>query len=184
MEHQDHHQHAKRHDQHFYDSFLLVFGALFVFTVAVYWIATAIADNEPGAYNRGGAVQEQLIDQRLAPIGDVHIAGSSATQTASPAPAPTGGSDANAAVLTGKQIWEGTCSACHASGLIGAPKIGDLAAWKPRLAEGLKTLESHALHGYKQMPAHGGNPALTDAQVIKALDYMISQSGGAGLVHK
>ncbi len=183
MELQDHHQHAKRHDQHFYDSFLLVFGALFVFTVAVYWIAMAIADNEPGSYNRGGAVQEQLIDQRLAPIGDVQIAGTSASQMAAPAPAPAGGS-ANAAVLTGKQIWEGTCSACHTSGLLGAPKIGDKAAWAPRLAEGLKTLESHALNGYKQMPARGGNKDLTDAQVIKALEYMLSQSGGAGQVPK
>jgi len=183
VEPQDHHEHTKRHDQHFYDSFLLVFGILFVFTIAVYWIATAIADNEPGSYNRGGAVQEKLIDQRLAPIGDVQIAGSSSTQTASPALAPAGGS-AGVATQTGKQIWEGTCSACHASGLLGAPKIGDRAAWAPRLAEGLKTLESHALHGYKQMPARGGNTALTDAQVIKALEYMLSQSGGASLVHK
>lgn len=183
VEHQDHHQHAKRHDQHFYDSFLLVFGALFVFTIAVYWIATTIADDEPGAYNRGGAVQEQLIDQRLAPIGDVQVAGSSTTQKSSQAPAPTG-SSANAAALTGKHIWDGTCSACHASGLLGAPKIGDKAAWAPRLAEGLKTLESHALNGYKQMPARGGNTALTDAQVIKALEYMLSKSGGAGLVPK
>ena len=183
MEHQDHHQHTKHHDQHFYDSFLLVFGFLFVFTIAVYWIATAIADNEPGSYNRGGAVQEKLIDQRLAPIGDVQIAGSSATQTASPAPAPAGGS-ANAVAQTGKQIWEGTCSACHQSGVLGAPKIGNKVAWAPHLAKGLKVLEDHALHGFKAMPAHGGNPSLTDAQVIAALDYMISQSGGAGLVHK
>ncbi len=183
METHDHQQHAKRHDQHFYDSFLLVFGFLFVFTIAVYWIAIAIADNDPGAYNRGGVVQEKLIDQRLAPIGDVQVAGNTAAQAAAPGPQHTN-NNAHAVALNGKKIWEGTCSACHATGLIGAPKIGDLAAWKPRLAQGLKTLEDHALHGYKAMPPHGGNMKLSDQQVIAALEYMISQSGGAGLVHK
>ena len=182
MEHQEHHEQSKRHDQHFYDSFLLVFGVLFVFTVAFYWLATAIADNEPGSYNRNGAVQEKLIDQRLAPIGDVQVAGNSSTQTASAAPASAGGNTGSKA-QTGKQIWEGTCSACHQTGALGAPKIGDQAEWAPHLAKGLKVLEDHALHGFKAMPAHGGNPSLSDAQVIKALEYMISQSGGAKLIH-
>jgi cytochrome c5 len=181
VEHQDHHEQANRHDQHFFDSFMLVFGVLFVFTVAVYWIATAIADNDPGAYNRNGAVQEKLIDQRLAPVGDVQVAGNSSTQTASPA--PSAGAHGGTAAQTGKQIWEGTCSACHQTGALGAPKIGDKAEWAPHLAKGLTVLEDHALHGFMQMPAHGGNPNLSDAQVIKALEYMISQSGGANLVH-
>lgn len=178
----EHHDHAKRHDQHAFDSFLLVCGILAAITVGVYWIATAIADNSPGSYNRGGAVQEKLVDQRLAPIGDVQIANNSGSQVASSAPAI--GGNAPGAAQTGKQIWEGTCSACHESGALGAPKIGNKTEWAPRIAEGLKTLESHALNGYKQMPAHGGNPALTDAEVIKALEYMVSQSGGASLVHK
>ncbi|MGB9429272.1 MAG: c-type cytochrome [Gammaproteobacteria bacterium] len=181
MEHQNH-DHGKHRDQHFFDSFLLVFGILVALAVCVYWIAIGVADHSPGSYDRGGAVQEKLIDQRLAPIGDVQIAGSSNSQVISTAPA-SGGS-APAAVQTGKQIWEGTCSACHQTGALGAPKIGDKAEWAPHLAKGLNVLEQHALHGFLQMPAHGGNPSLTDAQVIKALEYMISQSGGANLVHK
>ncbi|MDE1886534.1 MAG: cytochrome c5 family protein [Gammaproteobacteria bacterium] len=185
MDHQDHqqlHEHSKRHDQHFYDSFLLVFGVLALFAICVYWIAMSVANKSPGSYDLGGAMQEKLIDQRLAPIGDVQIAGSANTQAASPTPAPAVG----AAVVSesGKQIWEGTCSACHATGALGAPKIGNQADWAPHLAKGLKVLEQHALHGFLQMPAKGGNPSLTDAQVIKALEYMISQSGGANLIHK
>ncbi|MGH8397269.1 MAG: c-type cytochrome [Gammaproteobacteria bacterium] len=184
VEHHDHeqlHEHAKHHDQHFYDSFLLVFGVLAAMAIIVYWIAVSVGDHSPGSYNRGGAVQEKLIDQRLAPIGDVQIAGSSSSQMASTTPAA--GGEAPAATQNGKQIWEGTCSACHQTGALGAPKIGDKAEWAPHLAKGLKVLEDHALHGFKQMPAHGGNPSLTDAEVIKALEYMISQSGGANMVH-
>ncbi|MHB8405000.1 MAG: c-type cytochrome [Gammaproteobacteria bacterium] len=183
MEHPDHPTHAQRHDQHFFDSFLLVFGVLVAFAIGAYWLAIYIAGNEPGSYNRGGPMQEKLIDQRLAPIGDVQVAGNSGTQMASSALAPAGGS-ASAAVQTGKQIWEGTCSACHQTGALGAPRIGNKAEWAPHLAKGLAVLENHALHGFKSMPAHGGNLALTDAQVIKALEYMVGKSGGANLVHK
>lgn len=174
------HDHAKRHDQHFFDSFLLVFGILGALTIGVYWIAVIIADHAPGSYNQGGAVQEKLIDQRLAPIGDVQIAGSSSTQMAYAVPATAG----HATAATGKQIWQGTCSACHSTGVLGAPKIGDRVEWAPHLAKGLKVLEEHALHGFKLMPAHGGNPALSNAQVIEALEYMIGKSGGAKLIHK
>lgn len=172
----------KRRDRHFLDTFMLVIGLLVLFALFAYWLASAIANSDPGAYNRGSSIQEQLIDQRLAPIGDVQIAGNQASQMTSAAPA--GGGAAKAGSQSGKEIWEGTCAACHSSGLLGAPKIGDKAAWAPRLAQGLATLEKHALHGYKQMPAKGGNASLSDAEVIKALEYMISQSGGAKLVHR
>lgn len=169
-------EHGKHHDQHFFDSFLMVMAVLAAIAICAYWIADDIAEATPGAYDRGGAVQEKLIDQRLAPVGDVQIAGNAATQMAVAKPAASG------PPKSGKEIWEGTCSACHSTGVLGAPKIGNKAEWGPRLTEGLKTLEQHALHGYKQMPAKGNNPALNDADVIKAMEYMISQSGGAKLI--
>ncbi|MFI4920380.1 MAG: c-type cytochrome, partial [Gammaproteobacteria bacterium] len=91
------------------------------------------------------------------------------------ATAPASGAAAGAA-KTGKEIWGGTCSACHQAGLLGAPKIGDKAAWAPRIAKGMDVLKQHALHGFNQMPAHGGNSALTDDDVVKALEYMVGQS--------
>lgn len=158
---------------------MLVMGILAAIAIIAYWLATSIANHTPGAYDRGGAVKETLIDQRLAPVGDVQISGNAATQmpTAMPTAAAAGGKP-----KSGKEIWEGTCSACHSTGALGAPKIGDKSAWGPRLTQGLKTLEQHALHGYKNMPAKGNNPALSDAEVIKAMEYMISQSGGARLI--
>ena len=91
--------------------------------------------------------------------------------------------------MLSRRLHGPACSRCaaavlHASGALGAPKIGNRTEWAPHLAKGLAVLEDHALHGYKMMPAHGGNPALSDAEVIQALEYMISQSGGARLLHK
>jgi cytochrome c5 len=173
----DQHHHSK-HDQHFYDTFMLILGILVAFAVAMYWLASSIAEAQPGAYERGTAVEEQLIDQRLAPIGDVQVSGNAATQMASanPAASPNTATVAPGPAKSGKQIWEGTCQACHASGLLGAPKIGDKSAWAPRIAKGMDMLKNHALHGFNQMPAKGGNTALTDEDVVKALDYMVGQS--------
>ena len=171
-------QHHDKHDQHFYDTFMLILGILVAFAVAMYWLASSIAEAQPGAYERGTAVEEQLIDQRLAPIGDVQVSGNAATQMASanPAASPNTATVAPGPAKSGKQIWEGTCQACHASGLLGAPKIGDKSAWAPRIAKGMDMLKNHALHGFNQMPAKGGNTALTDEDVVKALDYMVGQS--------
>lgn len=165
-------QHQDKHDQHFYDTFLLVLGILVAFAVAMYWLANGIATATPGAYEKGSATEEQLIDKRLAPIGDVQISGDAKTQMAAAAPVAA----AAGAPKSGKEIWQGTCSACHQAGLLGAPKIGDKAAWTPRIAKGMDVLKDHALHGFNQMPAHGGNSALTDDDVVKALEYMVGQS--------
>lgn len=165
--------HQDKHDQHFYDTFMLVLGILAAFAIAMYWLAGSIAEATPGAYEKGSATEEQLIDQRLAPIGDVQISGDASTQMA--ATAPVSGAAAGVP-KAGKEIWGGTCSACHQAGLLGAPKIGDKAAWAPRIAKGMDVLKQHALHGFNQMPAHGGNSALTDDDVVKALEYMVGQS--------
>lgn len=81
----------------------------------------------------------------------------------------------------GKAIWSETCQVCHKPGLAGAPKIGDKTAWQPRIAQGMDTLFNHAIHGFlgkagTEMPAKGGNAALTDEQVKLAVRYMVSQS--------
>jgi len=81
----------------------------------------------------------------------------------------------------GRQVWLGTCKACHSTGLAGAPFIGDKQLWAPRIAKGMDTLFSHALNGFESdvgntMPARGGNLELKDEQVISAVKYMVSVS--------
>jgi len=87
---------------------------------------------------------------------------------AAAAPAAAGGA------ADGKGVYEKTCAVCHATGLAGAPKFGDKAAWAPRIATGLNTLHNSALHGKNAMPPKGGNLALTDTDVAAAVDYMVS----------
>ena len=97
--------------------------------------------------------------------------------TAAPGPAavataaPAGGAKAD-----GKAIYDKTCHVCHATGLAGAPKLGDKGAWAPRIATGMQTLQSAAIKGLNAMPPRGGNMSLSDAEVSAAVDYMVSAS--------
>jgi len=79
---------------------------------------------------------------------------------------------------TGKQVVESLCVSCHSTGAKGAPKIGDKKAWEKRATQGLSGLTQHALNGIRQMPPHGGNPSLSDAEIERAITYMVNQSGG------
>jgi len=72
----------------------------------------------------------------------------------------------------GKKVYDTTCMACHATGAAGAPKFGDKAAWAPRLKTGMDALYASSIKGRNAMPPKGGNPALADAEVKAAVDYM------------
>lgn len=77
-----------------------------------------------------------------------------------------------------ERIYRSVCARCHDSGLLDAPKMGDEAAWKPRIAEGQKALTRLATKGIRQMPPRGGNPSLTDAEVAAAVTHLVNGSGG------
>ena len=99
-------------------------------------------------------------------------------QAAAPAPqaaaAPAAG--AKPAAADGKKVFDSVCTACHTAGVAGAPKLGDKAAWGPRIKTGMDTLVQTALKGKGAMPPKGGNPALSDADVRAAVEFMVSQS--------
>ena len=79
---------------------------------------------------------------------------------------------------SGKDVVQAICSACHATGKEGAPKIGDKQAWGKLAARGLTSLTDSALTGIRKMPAHGGSPDATDLDISRAISYMVNQSGG------
>lgn len=79
---------------------------------------------------------------------------------------------------SGKDVVEKVCVACHGTGANGAPKIGDDKAWSARASKGLTGLTQNALRGIRQMPAHGGQPKLTDLEIERAITYMVNRSGG------
>jgi cytochrome c5 len=86
----------------------------------------------------------------------------------------TGTAAAQVADRSGKEVVDAICAGCHATGLNGAPKIGDRAAWTPRLNKGLDPLVLSAIRGHGGMPARGGTASLTDTEVRAAILYMFN----------
>lgn len=106
-----------------------------------------------------------------APVAAAATTPAAATPAAAPAAAaPT----ASAAAGEGKKVYDTTCMVCHGTGVAGAPKYGDKAAWAPRIATGHDTLVKNSISGIRAMPPRGGNGALSDAQLRAAVDYMLA----------
>ena len=74
----------------------------------------------------------------------------------------------------GKAIYEATCVACHASGVANAPKLGDKAAWGPRIATGKDALLKSVVAGKGAMPPKAGNAKLSDDEIKAAVEYMLA----------
>jgi cytochrome c5 len=79
---------------------------------------------------------------------------------------------------SGEAVYNAACLACHGTGAAGAPKLGDNAAWAPRLAQGYDTVLEHAIKGLRGMPAKGGNADLDDVEVARAVVHLANASGG------
>jgi cytochrome c5 len=97
---------------------------------------------------------------RIAPVGQVYLAGSEPVVAA-----PTG-------PRTGEQVYQGACFACHGTGALDAPKKGD-AAWKPRLAQGMEILHKHAIEGIRSMPPRGTCADCSDDEILDAIKFMV-----------
>ena len=81
---------------------------------------------------------------------------------------------------SGEEVFDKVCTACHTSGAAGAPKVSDTGAWEKRLSEqGKDTLYTRAIEGYKGMPAKGGDPSLSEEEMHKAVDYILSEAGAS-----
>ena len=82
--------------------------------------------------------------------------------------------------VAGKTTYEASCTACHKTGLMGAPKLGDKKDWAPRIKQGIDLLVSHADKGYTgkkgAMPAKGGNAKLTTVEIGNAVAFMVKSS--------
>ncbi len=85
--------------------------------------------------------------------------------------------DANRPLRGGEEVYKAVCVACHAAGVSGAPKLGDIAAWAPRLKTGFEALLNSALKGKGAMGAQGGGD-FADGEIANAVVYMANASGG------
>ena len=79
---------------------------------------------------------------------------------------------------TGAEVYESTCSECHASGKHHAPVFGNAKAWSKLIREGLDDLVPAALAGVRKMPPKGNNPGLSDQEVARGVIFMANAGGG------
>ncbi|HTQ77120.1 MAG TPA: c-type cytochrome [Burkholderiales bacterium] len=168
------------HDEH--SSFIktpqqLVTVVLLAFVVPIFGIVMLVHLVTGGPHAEPEALTPEAVAARLQPLGRVVFAGSpeaAAEGAVASAAAPA----ASAAPKTGEEIVQAVCSACHLTGAAGAPKIGDNAAWGPRMKVGLKDMLEFAIKGKNAMPPRGGTN-LSDLELERAIVYMADKSGGS-----
>lgn len=78
----------------------------------------------------------------------------------------------------GESTYKAVCSACHSTGVLGSPRLGDKKAWGPLIKEGQEILTAHGYVGIRGMPAKGGKPDLSVEDFASALVFMVNKSGG------
>ena len=155
----------QHHDKSFVATFLAVLAFLVAFAVAISFIARTVSASsavDPTAAAR--------VEERIKPVGSV-VTDEKMLLALAPPPAAH-------APMTGEQIVTKVCGACHGSGVLGAPKIGDAAAWGKRKAAGLAALVASAAKGKNSMPPRGGDASLSDDELKAAIQDMLKKSGG------
>ena len=152
-------------DKEFYTTFLALMGALAVFAIILVIIAgkltSGVSDYKP----------EEIVLENIKPVGQVNIAGES-----DPAAAPAAVPVAAAQPKSGEEVYNGACMSCHATGAAGAPKLGDTAAWAPRIAAGMDSLVANVMNGLNAMPPKGLCMACSDEELQGAVQYMVDNS--------
>ncbi len=107
---------------------------------------------------------DEAANKRIAPVARVEMS------------APAAGAAAGS--RSGEQIYKAVCGACHEAGVAGAPKLGDSAAWAPRIKTGLDGMLKVAIAGKNGMPPRGASDA-NDAELARTIVYMANKSGGS-----
>lgn len=162
------------HDKKFFDTFMLVLGILFAITAGIYVLARVVSANTQEKHVMGDPIMRSAVSERIQPVARLAIAGKDNSALAPPkqeaaAPLPD---------MSGEQVYNMACIACHGAGVAGAPKFSDAAAWGPRIAKGEATLHEHALKGFQGeagfMPAKGGRVDLSDKSILNAVDFMVA----------
>ena len=165
-------------DQKFFDMYSLVIGVLAAVALAILVLAMKMTDLTQGVYTRDAAEYQAALTDRIRPVGQVYRSGeeheSSAPTVETPAePEPV------ATAMSGPQVYNSACLACHGAGIGGAPVLGDAAQWTDRISQGADTLKEHAVRGYTgsmgYMPPKGGRLDLSDAEIEAAVDYMLAE---------
>jgi cytochrome c5 len=162
-------------DKHFFDLFMLIVAILIGATFGLFLLANYVSGNTQEVYVLQDAPYQEQVDQNIKPVAVVALAGEDVIQSGAVAAI-----EPVAVIMTGPQVYNQACIACHGSGIGGAPVVGEAAIWTARIAQGNDVLTDHALNGYQgeagYMPPKGGRIDLSDGEIIAAMDYMIETS--------
>jgi len=140
---------------------LIVIGALVVFMVISMTIANIMSSSSESADPSQDPRVQAKVEANIKPVGQVTVGDAAPVVAVSADP---------------KSTYQSACFACHGTGAAGAPKMGDKAAWKSRIAQGMSKLNDHAINGFKGMPPKGGRGDLSDETVQAIVDFMVLQS--------
>jgi len=150
------------------NTILGVLGALVVLAFIFYFVANTVTGDIAVSEEANDRMQAKILEN-IRPVGKVNVGS---------VPADSGATEAVAAgPRSGEQVYNGSCVACHASGVAGAPKLGDKAAWEPRAAKGIDGLLTTATSGLNAMPPKGTCADCSDDELKGAIEYMLSQTG-------
>ena len=154
------------HDQH--SSFIktpqqliVVVVASFVVPIVGILLLVQLVLSKPSA--DPSAMAPEAVAARLQPVGKIEVAAAASAPGA----------------RSGEEIVKSVCAACHQTGVANAPKIGDKAAWAPRIGQGLNGMLAVATKGKGAMPPKGGAADLSDTELARAIVFMANQSGGS-----
>ncbi|NAW34596.1 c-type cytochrome [Halomonas alimentaria] len=117
--------------------------------------------------------EREAIAERLKPVGELCVQGEDCGTMAAASGGGSSASSGGGDDIDGAGIYNNVCMACHETGAAGAPIRGDEAAWADRVEQGFATLLDHSINGFNAMPARGGNPNLSDAEMEAVTAYMV-----------
>ena len=167
-------------DKSFYTTFFYIMGGLAIGCVILIILASNLT-SEVAEYK-----PEEVVVGNIEAVGQVSVADGSEPQPAAAAPAEAAA--AGTAVATapaaapaaearsGEAIYTSSCMACHATGAAGAPKLGDAAAWAPRIAAGNDAMLANAIKGINAMPPRGLCMNCSDEELMAAIEYIVANS--------
>ena len=171
----------RNYDLEFLKRFSMIIAFLALVTLCLILFAHHINSSMP--HTPDPTVKQRTLE-RIAPTGEVYAGATGAAQQAEAAAAALAAQVANVPFegrTDGAEIFnKGPCTGCHTSGAGGAPKLDASGIGARVAAQGLDELVKKATSGFTGstgvMPAKGGNPALTDAQIKATVEWMVAQS--------
>ena len=154
-------------------SFGFSVGVLIVVAVVVVGINALVGSALKGDSNAD--MSDAAIAERIMPVAQLNtgapiVPEASVDSAAAAAPVAAGGA------RSGQDVYQSTCFACHGTGAAGAPKLGDAAAWAPRISQGMDTLLNNAINGLRAMPPRGTCGNCSDDDLKAAIEYMVENS--------